>query len=81
MARVQIEAKEHHEVITIAAIAPFVHGDESVGITIKGQTKIGTEAHHGRLEIFGVRRAAVGIDVAAIGSVVNHVHSGTERRK
>lgn len=53
----------------------------AIGIAIEGDTHIGLLLQHGRLQNFQMQRAAVEIDVAAVGRAMDGMHASAQALK
>ena len=57
--------------IAVHHFAPFVHGDDAVGVTVKGDAQVIAAFHHPGTELLDVGAAAVHIDIDAVRGVVD----------
>ena len=66
----EVAREEDHEVIAVANPSSGVHGDEAIGVAVEGEAEVGVQLQYVRHEVFDVGRAAVLVDVATVGLVV-----------
>ena len=71
---VQVEGDDRQHLVAVDEVAALVDRDHAVGVAVERQARVGTRSHDGLLELGGVGRAAAGVDVRAVGLVVEHTH-------
>ena len=58
---------EVHDMVAVDLVALLVHGEAAVGVAVKGEAHVEMVVDNELLEIMYMRRAAVDVDVQAVG--------------
>ena len=75
---VQVHTAHVQDLVAVDHAAALVHGQAAVGIAIVGKAHIQALLHHVALQALNMRRAAVDIDVKAVGRGIDHAHIGAQ---
>ena len=74
----QLQCSQRDQPVAVDHATRVIDGNHPIPIAIERQSQVGLEAHHGRREVRRMRRAALVVDVAAVGRAVDHPHVGTQ---
>ena len=78
-ASVAIDGADGDDVIAVDELTAVVDCEHPVGVAVEGQTEIGFAFDDCSLQIVGIRRPAMVIDIAPVGCVVDDLDVGTDR--
>src|SRR3954467_11353433 len=77
----QVAAQNPKGRVSIDDLALFVNEKRPVGISVKAHAKIGSFADDRGLQSFEVERAAIKVDIGAVGGVVDPDHGRAQTFK
>ena len=72
VARTHVLGQDEQNVVAIEESPPIIDEHQPISVAIKGEPEIGARRDDFLLQLFGVQRTAVQIDVSAIGLVPDH---------
>ena len=73
-----VVAYDCHDLVTIDDITVLIHSQQSVCVSIEGQTDIGLFIDHSGLQFFHMGGATVGIDIGTVRIVVDGHHAAAQ---
>ena len=71
-------AHDRDDLVTVDQSAIGIDRQHAVGVTVEGEPGIGPSLDDRLLEVLGVGGSAAGVDVGAVGLVVEHLHDRAE---
>ena len=74
----EVEGEESEELVAVGLLTGGVDSQQSVGVTVEGETEVGAGLDHGGRQCTGRCRPDAVVDVGAIGLTTDGQHLGTE---
>ena len=74
-----VDGGDGDDLVAVDEPAVGVDGEHPVGVAVEGEPDVGAALDHGLLQVLRVGRAAAGVDVGAVGLVVEDLHGRPER--
>ena len=78
-ALVPVERGHHHDLVAVDQVAVLVDREDAVGVAVEREAELRASLTNRGLQRLGMRRSAPGVDVPAVGRVVDDVYPGAGR--